>query len=36
MYKGVDVFTIGHPNGDDASCSSGTIVNIYDYEFDFN
>jgi len=36
IYKGVDVFTIGHPNGDDASCSSGTIVNIYDYEFEHN
>ena len=35
-YRGVDVFSIEHPYGEDASCSSGTIVNIYEYEFDHN
>jgi surface protein len=36
MYKGADILTVGHPNGDDAACASGTIVEIYDYEFDHN
>ena len=34
LYKGVDVFSIEHPCGDDAACASGTIMNIYEYEFD--
>ena len=36
MYKGADILTVGHPNGDDAACASGTIIEIYDYEFDHN
>ena len=36
IYKNADIFTIEHPNGDDASCASGTIINIEDYEFDHN
>ena len=36
IYKDIDIFTIEHPNGDDASCASGKIINIYDYEFDHN
>ena len=35
-YKDIDVFSIEHPNGEDASCASGTIINIYEYEFDHN
>ena len=35
-YKGEDVFSIEHPYGEDASCASGTIINIYEYEFDHN
>ena len=33
IYKGVDIFTIEHPYGDDASCASGTIKKLHDYEF---
>ena len=36
IYKNIDIFTIEHPNGDDASFASGKIINIYDYEFDHN
>ena len=36
IYKGIDVFSIEHPLGEDASCASGTIINIYEYEFDHN
>ena len=35
-YKEVDVFSIEHPNGKDAASASGTIINIYEYEFDHN
>ena len=33
-YKNADIFSIEHPYGDDASCASGKIINIYEYEFD--
>ena len=33
LYKDVDVFSIEHPYGEDASCASGTIINIYEYKF---
>ena len=36
IYKDVDIFTIEHPLGKNASCSSGKIINIYEYEFDHN
>ena len=36
IYKDVDVFSIEHPYGNDASCASGTIIDIYEYEFDHN
>ena len=36
LYKDVDVFSIEHPYGEDASCASGTIINIYEYGFDHN
>jgi len=35
-YKDVDVFSIEHPNGEDASCASGTIIKINGYEFTHN
>ena len=36
IYKDADIFTIEHPCGDDASCASGKIININNYEFDHN
>ena len=36
IYKGIDIFSVEHPYGDDASSASGIIVNIYDYEFKHN
>ena len=36
IYKNTDIFSIEHPYGDDASCASGTVVEIDDYEFDHN
>ena len=36
IYKNTDIFSIEHPYGDDASCASGTVVEINDYEFDHN
>ena len=36
IYKDADVFSVGHPYGNDASCSSGKIININDYEFEHN
>ena len=33
-YKNADVFTIGYPSGKNASCASGKIINIEDFEFD--
>ena len=33
-YKNVNVFSIFHPHGEYAACASGTIINIYEYEFD--
>ena len=36
IYNDVDIFSIGHPLGEDASCASGKIRNIYSdkpYEF---
>ena len=36
IYKNVDVFSIEHPCGEEASCASGKIININDYEFDHN
>ena len=34
IYHGVDIFSVEHPLGDDASCSSGRIININNYEFE--
>ena len=34
IYKDIDIFTIEHPFGEDASCASGTIIKIKEYEFD--
>ena len=34
IYKNVDVFSVEHPFGDDASCASGIIVDVDDYEFE--
>ena len=36
IYKNTDIFSIEHPYGDDASCASGTVVEINDYEFEHN
>ena len=36
IYKNVDVFSIQHPCGNNAACASGTIINIYESEFDHN
>ena len=36
IYKDADVFTVEHPFGKDASCASGTIIKINEYEFDHN
>ena len=30
IYKNLDIFTIEHPNGEDASCASGKIIDIED------
>ena len=35
-YEDADVFTIEHPIGKNAKCSSGKIINISEYEFDHN
>ena len=34
IYKDVDIFSVVNPHGDDASCSSGKLINIYEYDFD--
>ena len=34
IYKDSDIFSIEHPYGEDASCASGRVVNVYDFEFD--
>ena len=34
IYKNADVFTIEFPGGEDASCASGKIKDIYDNEFE--
>ena len=36
IYQNADVFTIEHPYGNDASCSSGKIINIHEFEFNHN
>ena len=36
LYKDVDVFSIEHPYGEDGSCTSGTIINVYEFEFAHN
>ena len=36
IYKDLDVFTIEHPLGKNASCSSGKIIKINNFEFDHN
>jgi len=36
IYKDADVFSIEYIYWEDASCASGTIINIYEYEFDHN
>ena len=34
IYNDADVFSIEHPGGDDASCASGKIKDIYNNEFE--
>ena len=34
MYKMVDIFTVAHPSREDASCASGKLVNIENFEFE--
>ena len=34
IYKNADIFSIQHPCGKDASCASGRIIDINDFEFD--
>ena len=34
IYENVDIFSIEHPYGDDASCASGKIIKINDFEFE--
>ena len=36
IYKDADIFTIEHPLGKNACCSSGKIIYINEYEFDHN
>ena len=36
IYEGLDIFSVEHPFGEDASCASGQIINICDYEFEHN
>ena len=36
MYKGLDVFSIGHPNGGDPKYGNGKIIDIDGYEFYHN
>ena len=36
IYNNVDIFTVEHPYGDDASCASGKIIKINDNEFEHN
>ena len=36
IYKNKFVFSIQHPNGQDASTASGSIIDIYNYQFDHN
>ena len=33
IYKGVDVFSLQYPNGNNAACASGVIEEIFDNEF---
>ena len=33
IYKGVDVFSLQYPNGNNAECASGVIEEIFDKEF---
>ena len=34
MYQNVPIFTIQHPNGENAEYGCGSLVNIYSFEFD--
>ena len=34
IYEDADIFSLHHPNGNDASCASGKIKGINDYEFE--
>ena len=36
IYKGVDIFSIEHPSGDNAACASGKVINIDNFEFAHN
>ena len=36
MYKMVDIFTVAHPSREDASCASGKVVNIENFEFELD
>ena len=34
IYKNLDIFSIEHPYGEDASCASGKIIKVNEYGFD--
>ena len=34
IYEDIDIFSLHHPNGNDASCASGIIKGRNDYEFE--
>ena len=34
IYKDADIFSVEHPGGEDASCASGKIKDLYDNEFE--
>jgi len=36
IYKDAYVFSIEHPDGEEACCASGKITDIYDFEFEHN
>ena len=36
IYEDADIFSVEHPKGEEASCASGKIKKLNDYEFDHN